>query len=140
MSLFPCNVARPFADINNIYVLNGNSEDKVKFDFKSIYKDAIKWRGCACFNDGKYYLSARINYADDVSQNYDIEKNNCLIVYDLDSDEFEVCVGLSILKMEVYYDESQSRVAILSGGNRAYKLKTLSRSGVFNGNIISKKI
>lgn len=129
-----------FADINNIYILDGVLVKKIDFYFKTLYQDVSKWRSVACFNDGKYYLSTRINYADEITEAYDDEKNNCLIVYDIDSQNFEVCFGISVDKMEVYYDEAQSRIVILSGMNRAYKLRTLTRSGVFNGEVVSRKI
>jgi hypothetical protein len=100
----------------------------------------LKWRSCACYCDGKYYLSTRVKYEDGIAENYDEEKNNCLIVYDVNSEKFDVCCDLSIIRMEVYHDEAQDRVAILSGPSRAYLLKTLSKNGLYNGSSISKKI
>jgi len=129
-----------FADINNIYMLDGTSVEKIEFNFSSLYSEIAKWKSFACFNDGKYYLSTRINYFDSITKTYDDEKNNSLIVYDLENKSFEICSGISIEKMEVYYDESRSRIAILAGENRVYGLKTLSKSGLFNSNVVSEKV
>ena len=129
-----------FSDINSIYVFNGNSLEKINLSFESMIDGTYKWQGCACYNDGKYYLSTRLNYFDDITTHYDIGKNNCLIVFDTYSKKVEVCSGMSIKAMEVYYDSAQSRIAILAGPVRAYKLKTLSKTGLCNGDSISKKI
>jgi len=129
-----------FADTNAIYLFNGTNVEKQELGINNLFEGVNKWRSCACFNEGKYYLSTKLNYTDETIETYDESKNNSLIVFNIDSRKVEVCCGISICKIATYQDESQSRVAILSGPLMSYKLKTLCKSGIYNGDNIAKKI
>lgn len=129
-----------FADMYGIYIFNGANVKKIELGFNSLFKDIYKWRSCACFSNGKYYLATNLNYTDETIETYDDSKNNCLVVYDIFTGDVEVCFDISICDMTVYYDEAESKIAILSGAINSYKLKTLCNNGLFNGNQISKKL
>ena len=95
----------------------------------------------ACFDDSKYYFATILgNYKDGIIDNYDNQKNNALIVYDVIENKVEICFDISIKDMDVYYDKAQSRVAVLAGNNRNYYLRTLSKNGIYNTIYPTKKL
>lgn len=128
-----------FADEQGVYSFNGNSVEKIELGFDEFFRSTKKHFSVACFNNNKYYLSARLNYLDGIVDNYDYFVNNALIVYDVLSKKIELCCDISIKKMICYQDGYSSRIAILSGSQGVTKLKTLSNTGLYYGKV-SKKI
>ncbi len=128
-----------FADEKGIYIFNGNTVNKVDIKFLNFFDGKRKHNSVACFSDNKYYFATKLNYSDGVVDNYDSGKNNCLIVYDIYSEEVNFCPDLCIRKILPFQDGCSERVLALTG-SLSQKLRVIDKTGKYNSNEYAKKI
>ena len=134
-SIIVCGDEICFMDNNGIKVFDGNNVKKISiYNLDNLYSNNV-----ACFNDGKYYCATRLDYNDGIVDDYGRD-NNALIVYDVFNGDINICCDMSIYDMFVYKDKFTNHIAIVTKYNDVFKLKTLSDSGLYNSNKVSKKV
>ena len=131
-----------FIDSEGIKEFDGNSIEIIKcpiYDF--LFQDINNDNCEACFLDNKYFCTTRINN-EKYFNNYAGNKNNGLLIYDINSKKLEICAGISIKTLKVYSDNYINRIAILSSSEGVEQLYTLSNTGTydFNKTLIKKLV
>ena len=118
---------------DGLYSFNGASASKVKLNIDNMFVSENQ-HSVACFHKGKYFLSCRLNYNDEL--NIGCETcfpffNNTLLSLDVQTGELSLTRGVDIKCMLNIEDEQISELICLFNSDNILKMGKLNKSGKF---------
>lgn len=121
---------------DGLYYCVGSSVYKYNIKINDLFDKTALSTACACYYDGKYYLSARMNFDDGKNISCESEtdyKNNVLVEFDLQSQKLNITRGVDICAMAAFVFDGWQRLAVLFNGANNQKVGQLTDDGkLFN--------
>lgn len=121
---------------DGLYYCVGSNVYKFNIKINDLFDKSALSSACACYYDGKYYLSARMNFDDGKTISCESEtdyKNNVLIEFDLQTQKLNITRGIDICAMASFVFDGWQRLAVLFNGSNNQKIGQLTDDGkVFN--------
>lgn len=117
---------------DGLYYCVGSSVYKYNIKINDLFDKTALNTACACYYDGKYYLSARMNFDDGKNISCESEtdyKNNVLIEFDLQTQKLNITRGIDICAMTSFVFDGWQRLAVLFNGANNQKIGQLTDDG-----------
>lgn len=124
---------------DGLYYCVGANVYRCNLKINNLIDAALIKNACACYFNGKYYLSIRLNFQDGKTVGCESEsgyKNNALIEFDLKTGKLNIFRGVDVRAMESFvYDGWQKLVALFNGA-KSQKIGELTDDGkLFDANL-----
>ena len=126
---------------DGLYYCVGSNVYKYNIKINDLFDKTALNNACACYYDGKYYLSARLNFDDNksvVCENETNFKNNALIEFDLQTQKINITRGVDICAMASFVFDGWQKLAVIYNGENWQKVGELTYDGKFFENSAPK--
>ena len=128
---------------DGIYSFNGTTTKRLNFKLDKMFEGVDNYNAVACYSDGYYYISCKLNYKDDSvvdgEWSYGNNYNNALIKLNLETGEMVLFRGYDIIGLYVINDVYRSEICVLVREVGAvHRLGMLDTSGSYYGEPLTK--
>ncbi len=125
-----------YLSTDGLYYCTGSSVHKYNIKINDLFDKTALNNACACYYDGKYYLSARLKFDDGKiisCENENDYQNNVLIEFDLQTQKLNITRGIDICSMTSLVFDGWQKLAVLFNGANNQNIGELTDDGkVFN--------
>lgn len=135
-SICVCGDRIIFLTTEGLYQFDGSSTTKILGNLSNILRGNQKTS--ACFLNGKYYLSCRVDFGDD---NYsdDDQKTNAILIMNVTTREYEIVRGISVVDMVALLSSEHSKIVIATNDPNLPIVEVADIYGYF-ANVPLKKV
>lgn len=127
---------------DGISCFNGVTSKILNLGFNEMLKNVNNDYAEAVFHSGKYYLACRLNFNDDKSigsESITGNKNNCLIILDVDNLNYDIVRGVDISSMASIQLNTMDKIAMILNNRERTKVIELNESGAFYDTPLEKE-
>lgn len=136
-----CGNSIIFLQRDGLYEFNGVSVNRYNLKIESLLGDMDNTNAYAACLQTKYYLALRCDFGDNLQigcEKTATYKNNVLLIYDFEKNNFEIIRGIDIKRMLAVRANNLERIFFTFNTDFVDKVGQLSNDGKFFGNNIEK--
>lgn len=128
-----------FLQEDGLYKFDGSKVEKVDLKFSKMLGENTQDNAKTCFYNGKLFVSCKLDFDDNVhigceSGQY---KNNCLVEFDPESDDYNITRGVDICCMLPLNDLYLNKLVVLQNGSSF--LWQLNNTGHLHETVLEKR-
>ncbi len=120
-----------FLAADGLYKFDGYDTVKILPALESRFSHGGGSAACACYYNGKYYLSCRFKFETEEEMDKDTAGNNCLLEIDIDKMTFNIIRGVSISFLSGIVSDNFKGVLAVIDSDKTQTLTLLDDSGSF---------
>ena len=126
---------------DGIYEFDGINTEKVDLKIDALFKGVDNKDAVACYHEGKYYVSCKLNYPDNNQINGETDAghiNNTLIELNVKEHTFNITRGVDVISMTSMQVSSMSKLVFCYNTTYSTKLGQIEYGGKFFDDITTK--
>lgn len=131
-----------FLTEDGLYRFDGYTTSKLTLNIEELFKNQNNENCCGLFQNNKYYLACRLDFADDEKIGCESYHggyvNNALLEYDLASGDLNIVRGVDIKNMCVMYDFCYNKIICCFNGEYKTYFGEIANSGTYFENVLQK--